>query len=219
MGLKKCYRNFKKQIKPVSISYGITVCNEAAELNTLLSVLVRGKQRRDEILVLQDVTNMHESVNAVIEKFKERIRLIKGNLNGDFAGFKNQLIEHASKDYLFQIDADETLPDKAFSLLIKEIKGKPQVEVFLISRENYVNGITKNHIEKWKWNIDDKQRINYPDYQFRILKLNGNIVWKNKVHEVLHGYSIEDVLPPQIHLIHIKSIKKQESQNAFYDTL
>ena len=65
------------------------------------------------------------------------------------------------------------------------------------------------------------QFVNFPDYQWRIYKNNGKIKWKNKVHEVLEGYKTLTALPTEeiYCLIHEKTIKKQEKQNSYYDTL
>ena len=82
--------------------------------------------------------------------------------------------------------------------------------------------LTQEHIDKWGWkvqNIDGKDLINFPDWQHRIFKNNGTIKWKNKVHEVLEGYKTLSYIPAELFLWHHKDIKRQEKQNAYYDTL
>ena len=88
-------------------------------------------------------------------------------------------------------------------------------------RINTVEGITPEHIQKWGWRLDENKRINFPDYQSRLLKNISYIKWENKVHEVIKGYKIESRLPPDnmFCLIHPKTIKKQEIQNAFYKNI
>lgn len=63
--------------------------------------------------------------------------------------------------------------------------------------------------------------INAPDYQGRILKNNGKIKYKNKVHEVLDGYETYGYLPTLDTwcIIHKKDIKKQCLQNELYQTI
>jgi hypothetical protein len=53
------------------------------------------------------------------------------------------------------------------------------------------------------------------------LKNNSSIKWKNKVHERLDGFKTYSTLPAQDEfcLLHPKTIKKQEKQNNFYNTL
>ena len=95
------------------------------------------------------------------------------------------------------------------------------VDIFWIPRINKVNGLTQEHINKWRWNVDQDGRVNFPDYQCRILKNIKRIKWKNKVHEVLTGHKTQSQLPAndEFCLIHIKDIKRQEKQNEFYNKL
>lgn len=211
----------------INLTYGITVCNENEELNRLLTTLIPLIDEEDEILILRDITNTNSKVtkviNAHLEANPKRIRTIEKTLNKDFASFKNSLIEHAKGDYLFQIDADE-VPNE---FLIEHIKPiitiNKDVDCFYVPRVNKVLGITQEHITKWRWNIDEQERINYPDPQMRLFKLGKNIKWKNKVHEVLDNYQITTILPYEEHedfcLYHIKDIKRQEEQNKFYDLI
>ena len=143
-------------------------------------------------------------------------------LNGDFATFKNNLISMASGDYLFQIDADE-LPNQFLIENIKPIlKINTDIDCFYIPRVNKVIGLTSQHIQKWGWRVDEEERVNFPDPQMRLFKLNQGIKWKNKVHEILDGYKTITTLPYDTEdfcLNHIKSIQKQEKQNNFYETI
>ena len=79
----------------------------------------------------------------------------------------------------------------------------------------------KEHVAKWRWNIDEKDRVNWPDYQWRIWKNKPEIKWKNKVHEVLEGFETYAPLGAlvELSLIHTKTIERQEKQNEYYDTL
>lgn len=211
----------------INITYGITVCDESEELNNLLTHLIPLIDNEDEIIVLRDISNTNNLVTKVIEahteRFPNRIRTIEQYLNKDFAAFKNNLIEHANGNYLFQIDADE-IPNE---FLIENIKAviniNKEVDCFYVPRVNKVLGITEEHITKWRWSIDNYNRINYPDLQMRLFKLDKEIKWKNKVHEVLDNYKITTILPYEededFCLYHIKTISKQEEQNKLYETI
>ena len=208
--------------KKIKISYGITVCNEAVELGKLLATLIPIIDEDDEIIILQDVTNKDTRTTEVIDNYKEKLVVIEAKLNNDFATFKNKLIAHAKGDYLFQIDADEIPQDTLVTQIKKILRQKSNRDCFLVPRINIVNGLTTDHINQWKWNIDESNRVNFPDYQFRIFKLNGVIKWKNAVHEELIGYKKHFYLPSKNEdycLIHIKDINKQVLQNNFYDTI
>ena len=86
--------------------------------------------------------------------------------------------------------------------------------------DSYLNAKEILEIAK-KNNVDEDNRVNWPDYQWRIWKNLPEIKWKNKVHEVLEGYSTYAALPaaPKFTLIHPKTISRQEKQNAYYDAL
>ena len=211
----------------MKISYGITVCDEHEELDRLLLHLSTYIEEDDEVIVLRDMQKTNSQVTKVIAKyfevFKNRFISLDFSLNGDFATFKNKLIENATGDYLFQIDADEVPHDFLIENIKQILRINQNVDVFYIPRVNKVSGITQEHIAKWRWNVDNQDRINFPDPQMRLFKLGKDIKWKNKVHEVLENYQINTILPYEdsedFCLYHIKDIKKQEQQNKFYDNI
>jgi glycosyltransferase involved in cell wall biosynthesis len=213
---------FFNRHKKIKISYGITVCNEAAELKALLTTLIPLINKNDEIIILQDVTKKNAQTSDVINNYKTQVSTIEAKLNNDFASFKNLLISKASGDFLFQLDADE-IPKASLIKKIKKILYKrKEFDCFLVPRINIVNGLTAAHLEKWKWKLDDKNRVNFPDYQFRIFKLNGAIKWQYKVHEELYGFKRCFYFPVKnenLCLIHIKNIEKQTIQNQFYESI
>jgi glycosyltransferase involved in cell wall biosynthesis len=210
----------------MKISYGVTVCDEVEELNSLLNFLLLNIDEEDEIIVLRDMTKTNNKITELLVKyynaFKYRMKSLDFSLNGDFATFKNKLIENASGDYLFQIDADE-IPNQFLIENIKPVlKINSTIDCFYIPRVNKVNGLTPHHVEKWGWRVDEYRRVNFPDPQMRLFRLGKDIKWKNKVHEVLDGYKTISTLPydtEDFSLYHIKSIEKQETQNNFYNTL
>jgi hypothetical protein len=213
----------------MKITYGVTVCDEAEELNSLLNFLLLHIDEEDEIIVLRDTGKTNTDVTNIMFKyssaFKEKnitFGMVDAELNKDFASFKNNLIEISKGDYLFQIDADE-IPNQFLIENIKPIlKVNTDIDCFYIPRVNKVNGLTHKHIQLWRWNVDEEQRVNFPDPQMRLFKLGKGIKWKNKVHEVLDGYKTISTLPYDTEdfcLYHIKSIEKQEKQNNFYEQL
>jgi hypothetical protein len=95
------------------------------------------------------------------------------------------------------------------------------IDMLRIPRVNTVEGLTQEHIQKWGWNVNEKGWVNWADWQMRIYKNAPHIKWVNKVHEVLEGFKIHGMLPPEEEwaLYHPKTIAKQEKQNNYYDTL
>jgi glycosyltransferase involved in cell wall biosynthesis len=201
------------------ISIAITVCNEHKELETLLDYLSERALSPDYEIVVQIDEQNHtpEVLHTIID------RGIKHHffpLNKDFASYKNELIKHCLGEYIFQIDADEIPNPELLTMLPSILKSNPDVDVYLVPRINTVSGITEEHIQKWRWNVEG-DRINFPDYQWRVYKNIPTIKWINKVHERLDGFKIYSTLPPQDEfcLLHPKTIERQEKQNNFYNTL
>ncbi|MGI9652770.1 glycosyltransferase [Chryseobacterium sp. RLHN22] len=215
--------NWLKKILPLpKISYGITVNNEIDEISKLLDVLLPLVGKSDEVIVLQDITNRNQKISDILDTYGNKIIRLEARLNGDFASFKNNLISTATKDYLFQIDADEIPKESLIQNLKYFLFKKRKKDVLMVPRINIVNGITQEHIAKWNWKLNDEGYINFPDYQDRIFKLNKGIKWENKVHEKLCNYDNKFGLPIADYsfcLLHIKDIERQEQQNSFYDTL
>jgi glycosyltransferase involved in cell wall biosynthesis len=211
----------------VRITYALTVCNELKELQVLYKALSVWKRPQDEILIQQDNTNITTDEAAAVNAFcvelekSGNIKYITQSLNKDFASFKNNLIKYASGNYIFQIDADEVPCISLIEYLPLILETNPDVDVYVVPRINTVDGLTSQHIANWGWNVNEKNYVNFPDYQFRILKNNGKIKWENKVHEKLVGYNKYAALPPQEEycLYHPKDIARQEQQNNFYDTI
>ena len=207
----------------MKISYAITVCNEYEEIQRLLSFLLLNIREEDEIVVLFDKKGGTAEVWEYLIELKkhEYIKLTPKTFKNHFADWKNYLTSLCVGDYIFQIDADEMITEVLIGNLPTILEGNPDNEVFLVPRVNTVTGLTQEHITKWRWNVDDKERVNWPDYQWRIWKNKSEIKWVNKVHEKLEGFKTYAPIPahPELALQHPKAIERQEKQNAFYDTL
>jgi hypothetical protein len=199
-----------------SISYAITACNEHVELDRLLSQLTEHIRSEDEIVVQMDITATEE-VKVVVNKYK--LMNYFHPLNKDFATFKNNLKSLCTKDYIFQIDADEYLSEELLTYLPAILEDNHSVEMFSIPRINTVDGLTEQHVRQWGWRVDERGWVNYPDYQNRILKNKPEIHWVNKVHEKIVGAMTITEIPPGLDLIHPKTIERQEKQNNYYNTI
>ena len=202
----------------MKVSYAVTVCNELTEIERLLSQLITQKHSEDEIVVLYDNNGTKEVFDYL--QSVEGIKLVWDNFDGHFADWKNKLSSLCTGDFIFQIDADEYLPDEFIELLHQILEANPEVDLYYVPRINTVSGLTEEHIQKWGWRVKNG-RVNYPDYQTRIYRNNSDIKWRNKVHEVIEGYKHFTALPEVdvLSLIHPKKIERQEKQNAYYDTI
>ena len=212
----------------MKISYAIPVCNEHEELERLLDFLVKNLRKEDEIVVQCDQGNTTPEVYEVLSLFQapneyiNPLTVIEFPLNGNFASFKNNLTENCTGDWIFQLDADEYPNEYLFTAIPWMIENNPEVEAFWLARINTVSGITQDHINKWGWQVNDRDWINFPDYQMRLYKNDPKrIKWTKPVHEQLIGFKKFGHMPgnEEYCIIHHKDIKRQENQNKFYSTL
>ena len=203
----------------MNINYAIPVCNEHVELERLLSFLIEHIDENDEIIVQCDKGNTTSEVYKVLDLLNQPY--IEFPLKGHFSNFKNNLKEHCTGDWIFQIDADE-LPHESLIINLKELlKLNTSTEMLLVPRVNTVDGLTQEHVNKWRWNVNEKGWVNWPDYQTRIIQNSPKIKWQNKVHEQIVGISTKGALPMEEEwcLYHPKNIGRQEAQNNFYNSL
>jgi len=206
----------------MKISYSILTHNETDSLLKLIEFIVEHKDEEDEIVILDDYSDDEKTkeildfcVSAYDIKYEQR-ELLK-----DYANQKNHLTSMCEGSYIINIDADE-LPNKWLMKNIKEIlEANPSIDLYWVPRVNTVDGLTQEHIDKWRWQVNEKGWVNFPDYQGRIWRNRPNIRWKNPVHEVLIGYKEHTYLPPEEEFCfyHPKDIKRQEKQNEFYSTI
>jgi len=208
----------------MKISYAIPVCNEIIEITKLLNFLETRITKEDEVIVLFDTNNGSPFVEQFLRAKSVNPTFFQWypyHFDGHFANMKNHLKSLCTGDWIFQIDADE-LPHESLITNLRELLSlNPTTELFLVPRVNTVNGLTQEHVNKWRWGVNEKGWVNWPDYQTRIIQNSPKIQWVSKVHEVITGFSTKGLLPMEEDwcLYHPKDIKRQEAQNNFYDTL
>ena len=205
----------------MKVSYGITVHNEADELNRLLEILIHKTDVEDEIVICVDGED--DGVRFVLDSWTQQyahakmIKVYQRKLNKNFAAQKNSVIENSVGDYIFHIDADE-YPHEVLLSQLKEILEMNDVDLIWIPRVNTVEGFTKEDVRKWGWKITENGWVNYPDYQARVFRNDESIRWVRPLHEFIDGCKTYAHLPPheELSLYHPKTKEKQEQQNKFY---
>ena len=205
----------------MKISYGITVYNETDELNRLLEILIHKTDEEDEIVICVDGDD--DGVRFVLDSWTQQyahvkmIKVYRRKLDKDFASHKNSVIENSSGDYIFHIDADE-YPHEILLSQLKDILQINEVDLIWIPRVNTIDGMTEQDVMKWGWRVSEQGWVNYPDYQSRVFRRDGEIRWERPLHELIRGAKTYSHLPPQeeLSLYHPKTKEKQEQQNKFY---
>jgi hypothetical protein len=209
----------------INITYAITVCNELDEITKLIDFLNNRIDKEDEILIQYDsdaaTKPIIDYLKIISQLHNTNIKVISFPLNNDFASYKNNLKNHANGMFIFQIDADEIPSEYLMENIHEFLEYNKDVDLFFIPRINTVDGLTKEHIKKWKWNVNELGWVNFPDYQTRLYRRTSEIEWQGKVHERVVGYNTLSVLPAEENycLYHHKQIERQEKQNDYYDTI
>ena len=204
----------------MKISYGLTVCNEAEEIQNLIKYLIDRIDTEDEIVVVYDNNRVTDEVLDVLNIYPSVI-YHPFNFQQNFLENKNFLNSKCTGDYIFQLDADE-VPSEVLIKNLKAILTNNPVDILIGPRANVVEGLTQEHINKWRWRINDKGYVNWPDQQKRIYKNTPSIKWSgHKVHGMVEGYKTFGTLPldENFCIYHNKTIDRQESQNNRYDKI
>ena len=211
----------------MGISFAITAYNEHEELNRLLSQIIKILKPEDEIVIQLDSKSTIEVISLVDEfltknKKEYNIKRCIFDLNKDFASFKNNLKSYCAKDWVFQIDADETLSETFARVIHEVLENNENVDLIAIPRVNIVKGLEQKDIIEWRWQLNEQGWVNWPDNQHRIFRNKPEIKWVNKVHEQIVGWTTYAELPADddsYALYHIKDIDRQRQQNLFYSTI
>ena len=202
----------------VKISYAICVCNEDRELNSLVNFLLKVKDEEDEINILVDSKNVTPEVREVLKSHGDKIVVNEREFDGKFSDHRNYHATKCTGDYIFAIDADE-MPQEALITNIKTFEG----DIMYVPRINICPGYTADWITDYKFNLNEMGWVNWPDYQGRYYKNNGEIKWSNDLHEKLEGPNPDKVAmleaKPLIALWHIKTVERQDCQRAYYESL
>ncbi|MGL5753903.1 MAG: tetratricopeptide repeat-containing glycosyltransferase family 2 protein [Paraclostridium sp.] len=142
-----------------SLSICMIVKNEEKNIARCLESI---KEIADEIIIVD--TGSSDKTIDICKKYN--VKLINYEWNNNFSEARNVSLEHATKDYILCLDADEEIPKSALSKIIK-----------LLSQSNLVQGYFLRLV-----NIINK--TNMGEYiVFRLFENNPNYRFKGKIHE------------------------------------
>lgn len=202
----------------MTISYGLTICDEHIETDRLISYLINRISEEDEIVVVYDQNRITPKTLKVLKKYKNSISYHPFDFQQNFLENKNYLRTKCTGDYIFQIDADE-IPSEVLIANLKPILEVNPVDLLITPRKNLVEGLTQEHINKWGWRVTPEGWVNWPDAQKRIYKNDPKIQWSgHQVHGMVKGYETYAALPmeEEFSITHNKTINRQEKQNSRY---
>lgn len=201
------------------ITYAITVADEEFEFKRLVNSLYPYLLEQEEIIILADKNKVTTGIIEHASILKLKVNFF--DFKKDFSDFKNHLFKIASKDYLFQIDADEQIPISLIHLL-RQVAEKNEIDLVWIPRINMIYGISEEEEEQDR-KINKMGWKGFPDMQARFVKNVDYIRWKGRVHEILSGARNQrsiDHYPVEFYsILHVKDKKKVDNQLKMYASI
>ena len=203
----------------MKISYAILTHNEGEYIAELLTLLTTYKRDVDEIVIVDDHSN-DEKTKFILNDFKDLIKLEYRTFDGDHTQ-KNYLNSLCTGDYILQLDADELVKPEFIEMLPQMLEDNNEIDLFIMPRINTVEGLTPEYIAKWRWNVNEKGWINFPDHQMRLYRNCDWVEWNGLLHSKVQGHKTYVFLPSEelFCILHPKQLERQVAQNDLYDKI
>lgn len=203
----------------MKISYAVLTHNEGEYVGKLLHFLVNFKRPEDEVVVLDDHSTDRVTLDY-INDYKPSINLFHREFDGD-ASQKNYINSLCKGDYILQLDADEMITPEFIKMLPELLEQNSQVDLFILPRINTVEGLTQEWIDKWRWNVNKKGWVNFPDWQMRLYRNCDWVKWDGLLHSKIIGHKTQAYMPAEetFAIIHPKQLDRQIAQNELYDKI
>ena len=203
----------------MKISYALLTHNEGQYVETLLSFLTSNKRPIDEIVIVDDYST-DELTKSVLDKYKDQINLQYRTFDGDHTQ-KNYLNSLCTGDYILQLDADELVKPEFIEILPQILENNSETDLFIMPRINTVEGLTQEYIAKWRWNVNEKGWVNFPDWQMRLYRNCDWVKWDGLLHSKVEGHKTYVFLPDEelFCILHPKQLERQVIQNDLYDKI
>jgi glycosyltransferase involved in cell wall biosynthesis len=203
----------------MKISYAILTHNEGEYIAELLTLLTTYKRDVDEIVIVDDHSN-DEKTKFILNDFKDLIKLEYRTFDGDHTQ-KNYLNSLCTGDYILQLDADELVKPEFIEMLPQLLEDNNEIDLFIMPRINTVEGLTPEYITKWRWNVNEKGWVNFPDHQMRLYRNCDWVKWNGLLHSKIEGHKTYVFLPSEelFCILHPKQLDRQVAQNDLYDKI
>ena len=150
-------------------SFCFLVHNEGKDYLSKLFDEMYKTLRDDEEIIICDDNSTEETTISYLNELKElndnRIKFYTHSLNNDFATHKNFLISKCSKEYVFLMDADESLSKDEYEAIRKFVVEHKDNDMFALHRTNLLTDL-KPEIVDW-----------FKEYNNKII--DENITWEN----------------------------------------
>jgi glycosyltransferase involved in cell wall biosynthesis len=134
---------------------------------------------------------------------------------------KNYLNSTCTGDYILQLDADELVNPEFIEMLPQMLEDNNEIDLFIMPRINTVEDLTPEYIAKWRWNVNEKGWVNFPDHQMRLYRNCDWVEWDGLLHSKIKGHKTFVFLPSEelFCILHPKQLDRQVAQNDLYDKI
>ncbi|MEK6984003.1 MAG: glycosyltransferase [Nanoarchaeota archaeon] len=180
--------------------------NEELFLETCLDSI---KDSVDEIIVVD--TGSTDKTKEIAKRFHAKV--IDFKWMDDFSAARNESLNHATKDWILALDADEVIEGKDLKK-IKDLVRDPQDNVgFALEQRSYIYKYFEGAVEN---NLDFYLVKQYPFYirncLVRLFKNHLGLHFKHRVHELIEDSIVEKNFKfkkSEIILHHFGSVKNE----------
>ncbi len=195
------------------------LCHNEPEIFSLIEYVKKHKKSDDKIAVLYD-----PSTEEYTKKLKQAsVKLIIHKLNHSYADHRNYVLQFIKTNWIFMMDADETLTELLIDNVHTIIENMRVAEVIGLFRRNIFKGATAWDCLRYGWDIKDGA-IQWAkgDVQYRLFRTNKGLKFVGDVHEMLDimNGKYKVMLAPKDHqlaIIHNKTIEQQRACNDRYN--
>jgi len=202
------------------LNYAILASYQAEELERLLkNLLFYNKVEKEDIIIAVDSDTATAEVRQIIERYE--ISSYDNPLNKDFAQQRNFLKSKCINPYIFYLDCDEIPNYLLVQNLPKILEANPTTEILGVPRLNLIDfDIDVDLIDQPFLQTDQLGRVQFPDFQFRVIKNDEKISWEGKLHEIPVGGEVFLLEPSMANcIIHEKTASSQLKRESFYSTI
>jgi len=201
------------------LNYAILASYQAEELERLLkNLLIYNKVEKENIIIVVDSDTATSEVRRIIKKYE--IISFDNPLNKDFAQQRNFLKSKCVNPYIFYLDCDEIPNYLLIQNLPKVLESNPTTEILGVPRLNLIDFDVDVDLNQPPLQVDQLGRVQFPDFQFRVIKNDEKISWEGKLHEIPVGGEFFLLEPSMANcIIHEKTASSQLKREEFYSAI
>ena len=164
----------------------------------------------DEIIIVD--TGSTDRTKEIAKKFNASIFDFKWI--DDFSAARNESLQHATKDWILVLDADEVIEKKDLSKIKEAVDNTDQNVGFSLEQRSYINNYFEGALENdSEFELVKKYPFYIRNFLVRLFKNNLGLHFKHRVHELIEESIKEKALKYKkidVILHHFGSVKDEK---------